>query len=621
MISTGKLSADGTDVLVKRRRKVVGGLADFSEMTSEIGIRFARASDAETALKHASLRAIVDECCRAYSGAHGLANETKSVRDAEKLVPAFSRLWESARALIHAVRGIRSADVDDWVEQFSDDSPPDIVKEAEFRIRGTAPPEVAEDMPETGWEETEKIMGETDESGMTEKELTEEEEETNGVGETEEEITAADGAVVLHGAGAAEEEAVQTMFGDLLKLDGGDTSELHDEVVERAPGVLTDGEALADAFGAPRPADNPDAYDDDDDDGEGGYEGFKARQKQAKSSASTGAWAAKAGTMVVHQTVQTAAVAYMRERQGYSDEGYSRRNYDDDDDGSYQSVEYSVDDEKETKEIAKVIPKENVLIAKKLRTGDKLGEGAFGIVYKGEYKRETVAIKKVNKKMQASENALEEFKNEVYVMCAMKHENILKCIAASLKKPDVLLVTEFMKRGTLYDVLYKHHIKLTWSMIRKIALQVAEGMKYMHEEHGIIHRDLKSANILVDTGYNAKVGDFGLAGLERPPSNTGVCGTYQYMAPEILAGEPHTEKSDVYAFGMVVNEMIAGSPPFAGMDAMQAAEQVLNNNIRPQIARHTMRNYAEIIQSAWAAPPRARPTFAQLVEKIKTTTK
>lgn len=276
---TGKIAADGGDVLVARRRKVVGGMADLAEMASEIGSTFARASDAETALKHASLRAIVDECCRAFNAAHGLAAETKSIRDAEKLVPGFSRLWDAATALLGAVKGIRSAGADDWADQFAEDSPPDIVKEAEFRIRGHAPPEVADDMPRDGWEATEKMMGDVDadaEDKPKKKKGEAEAEEENGEGangdteEATEEIT----AVVLHGAGDAEQAAVTTMFGDLLKLDGGDTTELRDEVdprAARASGELTDGEALASAFGAPMPSENSSgAYDGYDDEGDGG---------------------------------------------------------------------------------------------------------------------------------------------------------------------------------------------------------------------------------------------------------------------------------------------------------------------------------------------------------------
>ncbi len=635
---TGKSATDGRDVLVTRRRKVVGGMADLAEMTSEIGVIFANSTDEETALKHASLRAIVDECCRAFNAAHGLASETKSVRDAEKLVPGFSRLWDAARALLSAVKGVRSAGAEDWADQFGDDGPPDIVKEAEFRIRGAAPPEVADDMPKSGWEATEKIMGETGENGengMTEKELKKErkrkkkeaaavaaEEAAEGAdaGEQEEpgeEITAADGAVVVHGADAEAVAAVTTMFGDLLKMDGGDTSELRDEVDPRAarvPGELTDGEALATAFGAPMPSEPGVGYDDDD--GDGAYDDYRARQEEAKATTSTGAWAAKAGyggALVVHQTIEFAP---NKSHPVYYHGGATEAEQE-----IERELKHEYDSEPEiVQDVARVLKPEFVVNPKKLRMGDKIGEGSFGVVYKGEYKREVVAIKKMSKKMLASANALEEFSNEVYVMCALDHPNVLKCIAASLKPPTVQLVTEFMKRGTLFDVLYKARIKLTWSMIRKIAIQVVKGMGHMHER-GIIHRDLKSGNILLDTAYNAKVGDFGLAGPPQPPNHAGVSGTYQYMAPELLDGEAHSKNSDVYAFGVLLCEMIAGRPPFEGMDPMQAAQTVLNDNARPNIPPHAQRPYVAIMKACWRANPRTRPDFEEVLRLIETTTK
>lgn len=691
---TGKTAPDGRDFLVTRRRKVIGGMADLAEMASEIGVRFADSSDAETALKHASLRAIVDEVCRAFNAAHSLASETASVRDAEKLVPGFERLWEASRKLLAAVRDIRSAGADDWADQFGDEGVPDIVKEAEFRIRGAAPPEIADDMPESGWEETEKMIGEPDD--MTEKERKKEKKRKKKEKEAEEkalaeaeveaadeavngdaDITAADGALVVHGAGDEAAAAVATMFGDLLKLDGGDTSELRDPafVSGSVPGEVTDAAALADAFGAPPPSSTP-ALGDDYDDDDGGYDDYRARQEEARAVASTGKWAARAGysgALVLHQTVElapnkphpafcqcalcvqaevqnAASEAEQRARQGYSDDGRQggfdsaeRNDRKDsgyyDDAGSYESVSYSVDDKQEyqprdddvnrdyspkpvppPRTAERVLRAEFVVNMKKLRTGDKIGEGAFGVVSKGEYKRETVAIKKMNKKMLASKNAMSEFSNEVLTMCAMSHPNVLKCVAASLTPPSVLLVTEYMKRGTLFDVLYKHRIKLTWSMIRKIALQVAEGMAHMHA-HGFLHRDLKSGNILVDTSYNAKIGDFGLAGPPQPPAATGVSGTYQYMAPEILSGEPHSAKSDVYAYGLVLCEMIAGVPPFSGMDAMEAAEQVMNSGARPSIPPHCLRPYASLIQLCWGGAPSSRPDFVRVAELIRTTTK
>lgn len=766
---TSSVGQDGRDVLTTSRRKVVGGMAEMAEMASELGIRFAESNDEETALKHATLRPLVDECARACNAAIGLAGETVSIRDTEKLLPGVGRLWVSCKRLLDAVRDIRSAGGQDWAEQFAADAPPDIVGEADFRLQGGNPSEVADDMPDAGWEETEKMIAteapeeEQEEAEKPKKpkkkkkkkkeEAAEEDgenDQANSKKDEQGEIQASDGAMVVHGSGDAASAAVTTMFGDLLKLDNADLGNGSEEPQEplngRRPTDLSDGEALASAFGAPPSAvvgryaalPPPPGYDEEDEEG-GGYDEYRARQEeeemirqQERAAASTGAWAARAGygggALVVHHSAQqapnkphpafcqcalcqqaeaqdAAASAAYREREGYSDnDGYdapdaapgpdqypaesrgqeyadeyganthygdhnngygghnapeqrARGSYYDNDADSYESVDYSVDDQ-EAYDPAKtrrrpqgspydapssagdapstrnaqqtsapapaagafVLPTQLVVNMKKLRTGDKIGEGAFGVVYKGEYKRETVAIKKMSKAMMASKNAMDEFRNEVSVMCSLSHPNVLKCIAAGLTKPNVLLATEFMKRGNLFDVLYKARIRLTWAMIRKIALQLAAGMQHL-EENSIVHRDLKASNVLLDGSYNVKLGDFGLAGPERPPSPHGVSGTYQYMAPEILTGAPHTVKSDVYAYGLVLCEMISGSPPFFGLEPMEAAQRVMNENARPPIPPHCQRPYANLIQSCWGAAPSIRPSFAQIIKQIETTTR
>jgi tRNA A-37 threonylcarbamoyl transferase component Bud32 len=347
---------------------------------------------------------------------------------------------------------------------------------------------------------------------------------------------------------------------------------------------------------------------------------------------------------------------------GGDSHGDNRRGgYSDDDAGSYQSVTYSVGDGAEHGEsnsatgLKTTQPKIDLsssihvssdsrphsllptmlrgppgnekprpvlgLNMRRLRTGDKIGEGSFGIVYKGEYQGETVAIKKMHKQLLKSPEAVSEFIAEVNLMSELKHPNLLRCVAASIVPPDIMLLTEFMKRGTLFDVLYRERIKLTWALIRKIALQAATGMCYLHA-HRILHRDLKSSNLLVDGSYNVKLGDFGLA---KPDIGVdprgGISGTYQYMAPEILRGDSPSTLSDVYSFGVIVWEMVSGEPPYLGMDPLEAGRRVLEEDMRPIIPASCLRPYAAIIQACWATAPAARPSFAEVVGMIETTTK
>lgn len=319
------------------------------------------------------------------------------------------------------------------------------------------------------------------------------------------------------------------------------------------------------------------------------------------------------------------------------------QSYYQDDYDSYESVSYSVDEEKpipkpisqpnapsqsyhartsgrEQASLGFTLDAKLALNMKKLRMGDKISDTANVQVFKGEYNRETVAIKKLSKAGIKSEMAIQEFRTEVEAMCTLSNARLLKCVAASLKNPNFVFVTEYMKRGTLFDVLHKSRIKLTWALIRKIALQVAEGMACMHEQ-GFLHRDLKSLNILTDGSYNIKIGDFGLSCRIGDVQGSGISGTYQYMAPEVLRGEPHTVKSDVFSFAQILCEMISNVPPFQGMEARQVAERVVKEDLRPPIPMSCQRAYVNLIQMCWGTMPSTRPSFPEIVELIKSTTK
>jgi len=145
-------------------------------------------------------------------------------------------------------------------------------------------------------------------------------------------------------------------------------------------------------------------------------------------------------------------------------------------------------------------------------------------------------------------------------------------------------------------------------------------MDHMHQK-GILHRDLKSMNIFVDGSYNVKIGDFGLSRYANAPHGNGIAGTYQYMAPEVLRGEPHSTKSDVFAFAQLLCEIVSGTPPFHGMDPREVGERVVSEDIRPQIPMNCLRAYVNLIQMCWGTVPSTRPSFSEIVELINSTTK
>lgn len=201
--------------------------------------------------------------------------------------------------------------------------------------------------------------------------------------------------------------------------------------------------------------------------------------------------------------------------------------------------------------------------------GNKMGEGGFGVVYKGYMNNRTVAVKKLTAMVDISTEELkQQFDQEIKVMAKCKHENLVELLGFSSDGDDLCLVYVYMPNGSLLDRLscLDNTPPLSWHMRCKIAQGSANGINYLHENHHI-HRDIKSANILLDEAFTAKISDFGLARASGKIAQTvmtsRIVGTTAYMAPEALRGEI-TPKSDIYSFGVVLLEIITGLPPVDG---------------------------------------------------------
>ncbi|XWS74135.1 hypothetical protein CRYUN_Cryun02cG0189600 [Craigia yunnanensis] len=193
----------------------------------------------------------------------------------------------------------------------------------------------------------------------------------------------------------------------------------------------------------------------------------------------------------------------------------------------------------------------------------KIGKGGHGCVYKGEMLGRTVAIKKLYPHNIQGQS---EFQQEVNYLGQLYHPNLVKLIGYCLEDEHRLLVYEFMPRGSLENHLFRrgsYFQPLSWSLRLKVALGAAKGLAFLHSaETKVIYRDFKTSNILLDSNYNAKLSDFGLA-KDGPADgkshvSTRVMGTYGYAAPEYLATGHLTAKSDVYSFGVVLLEMLSG---------------------------------------------------------------
>ncbi|XP_031110192.1 L-type lectin-domain containing receptor kinase IX.1-like [Ipomoea triloba] len=195
----------------------------------------------------------------------------------------------------------------------------------------------------------------------------------------------------------------------------------------------------------------------------------------------------------------------------------------------------------------------------------KLGEGGFGGVYKGvlSEKRLEVAVKRVSR---GSKQGKKEYVSEVRVISRLRHRNLVQLVGWCHEKGEFLLVYEYMANGSLDSHLFGKKPGLTWGVRYKIAQGLGSALLYLHEEweQCVVHRDIKSSNIMLDSNYNIKLGDFGLARLvdhELGSQTTVLAGTMGYLAPECVTTGKASKESDVYSFGVVALEIACGRRP------------------------------------------------------------
>ncbi|KAL6227918.1 hypothetical protein ACLB2K_001872 [Fragaria x ananassa] len=190
----------------------------------------------------------------------------------------------------------------------------------------------------------------------------------------------------------------------------------------------------------------------------------------------------------------------------------------------------------------------------------ELGKGSFGAVYKGALNKgkKLIAVKRLEKLVEEGER---EFRAEMQAIGRTHHKNLVRLLGYSAENSKRLLVYEYMSNGSLADILFKAEWHLAWDERARIAVDVARGLLYLHEEckSPIIHCDIKPQNILMDEFWNAKISDFGLAKLLMPDQTrtfTGIRGTRGYLAPEWQRNTPISVKADVYSFGIVLLEIV-----------------------------------------------------------------
>ncbi|CAO3667513.1 unnamed protein product [Rhizopus stolonifer] len=196
------------------------------------------------------------------------------------------------------------------------------------------------------------------------------------------------------------------------------------------------------------------------------------------------------------------------------------------------------------------------------KVGKHLGTGKFGTVYLAQEKRsKTVVTLKILRKEELEKEKVVQFvKREVEIQAHLHHPHIIQLFGYFHDKTNIYLVLEYAEQGELFKKLDADKA-FTESQAANYIIQLSQALEYM-QRFGIIHRDLKLENILLSKDGQVKIGDFGWAVQDPRPRRRTLCGTLDYLSPEMISNEPHTQMVDVWSLGIICYELIVGKPPF-----------------------------------------------------------
>ncbi|KAI3689383.1 hypothetical protein L2E82_47339 [Cichorium intybus] len=245
-----------------------------------------------------------------------------------------------------------------------------------------------------------------------------------------------------------------------------------------------------------------------------------------------------------------------------------------------------------------------------LKIGEKVASGSCGDLHRGVYVGQEVAVK-ILRSEHLNEALEHEFSHEVAILREVRHRNVVRFIGACTKQPNLCIITEYMPGGSLYEYLHKNHRNLALPQIVQFAIDVCKGMEYLHKSN-IIHRDLKTANLLMDSNNVVKVADFGVARFQNQQGvMTAETGTYRWMAPEVINHQPYDQKADVFSFAIVLWELVTAKIPYDDMTPLQAALGVRQGR-RPNLPTNTHPKLLELMQKCWETDPVNRPSFSEI---------
>ncbi|KAK4768096.1 hypothetical protein SAY87_003237 [Trapa incisa] len=279
--------------------------------------------------------------------------------------------------------------------------------------------------------------------------------------------------------------------------------------------------------------------------------------------------------------------------------------------------------------------------AAKLTIKSVIARGTFGTVHRGIYDGHDVAVKLLDWGEESHRTEAEiaslrsAFAQEVAVWHKLDHPNVTKFVGATMGSTDQLIqtdngpinmpknvccvVVEYLPGGTLKSYLIKNRRrKLAFKVVHQLALDLARGLSYLHSQK-IVHRDVKTENMLLDKSRTVKIADFGVARVEasNPNDMTGETGTLGYMAPEVLNGNPYNRKCDVYSFGICLWEIYCCDMPYPNLSFSEMTSAVVRQNLRPDIPRCCPSSLANVMKRCWDANPDKRPGMDEVVTMLE----
>mmetsp|Transcript_19477 Transcript_19477/g.58856 ORF Transcript_19477/g.58856 Transcript_19477/m.58856 type:complete len:1008 (+) Transcript_19477:234-3257(+) len=252
-------------------------------------------------------------------------------------------------------------------------------------------------------------------------------------------------------------------------------------------------------------------------------------------------------------------------------------------------------------------PSDFIISVDELKLRQRIGSGAAGATYLGSWRGAAVAVKVAT----GGRMGIQGWKAEVAALGQLRHPNVVRCWGVVVGPPMRGIVLEHCSGG---DVRHALQGLTPPGFFARVAEGVATGVAYMHSM-GMLHRDLKSSNCLLDAGGQVKVSDFGLATLEDEATR-GNIGTFRWMAPEVARREGSSKSSDVYSFSMLMYELITHQVPFAAWSAELAAAVVAQNGARPALPAGTPAPLVDLMRRCWASDPLKRPSFRKVLQLL-----